>query len=503
MNKSQNKLFFSILVSSLLLSSCDLLKIHEHTWGDIEYEWSSDNSICYAIRYCLEDIEHVESEMAYSSYSVLTEADCETDGLGIYTANFENQAFKTQKKEIVLPKINHKWINQTYTWNEDYSQCVALAICEHNNTHTFTETVDSTYEVIKEATYNEDGIGRYIATFSSDIFETQKKEISIPMKIYKGEIPRIDYDNFLVTYGLYPKSHVSDNKIIDELEKIQEPFDNGYYLYNGDYYVPEYSKPSWNKYLFDDGTLIPYANSLKGEEPQKLWFKCEPIEWDILESNDEGEYLLLSKNLVDVGYFNEHVTDTFINDHHKYVKEEAWNKGETIFADDYEKSDIRNWLNNDFYNKAFMLDDSYVELSDVDNSLATVWIPAAHKWVVNDTKDKVFLPSYMDLQNEAYGFSSRNTNTGRVNKKAYTTDYIRVKHIPLTYTPNNPNSQYSYYLEYFTRSKYPDASYSEVNQSYYESDERKVSGITYDASETGLISNKLAGIRPVIKIKIH
>ena len=92
----------------------------------------------------------------------------------------------------------------------------------------------------------------------------------------------------------------------------------------------------------------------------------EPIEWEVLAVED-GNALLISKNLLDSRQYY------------------SGNNGVT-----WEKSDIRVWLNNPFYNRAF--DESEKEqiqtvtISNPDNSsFGTAG--------GNDTEDKVFLLS--------------------------------------------------------------------------------------------------------------
>ena len=75
---------------------------------------------------------------------------------------------------------------------------------------------------------------------------------------------------------------------------------------------------------------------------QIYWFKWEPIIWDII-SNSNGETLwLVSDKVLDAQAFNN-----------KRTTNEYEHNGGSGYANNYELSDIRQWINNDFLNTAF------------------------------------------------------------------------------------------------------------------------------------------------------
>ncbi|MBQ8141916.1 MAG: hypothetical protein IJ194_02000 [Bacilli bacterium] len=80
---------------------------HTHQWGLISYTWAEDNTKCTAKRVCTEDSTHVEEETVNTTYEVVTEAKCEEDGKGRYTADFTSEAFVDQTKDIILEAIGH------------------------------------------------------------------------------------------------------------------------------------------------------------------------------------------------------------------------------------------------------------------------------------------------------------------------------------------------------------------------------------------------------------
>jgi len=214
----------------------------KHDWGTPSYSWSADNKTVTATRTCTKDASHVESETVNTTSEVTKEATCEEKGVTTYTATFENEAFETQTKavadidalghtpgEVVIenevaatceengsydeviyctvcnkelsretktvPALGHDWNTPTYTWTEtDTGYTVAAnAACKRDAAHTETETVTASYQVITPATYDDEGLGRYTATFTKAPFTAQTKDIVLPKLGYKIKVT--DYTN--------------------------------------------------------------------------------------------------------------------------------------------------------------------------------------------------------------------------------------------------------------------------------------------------------------------
>ena len=234
---------------------------------------------------------------------------------------------------------------------------------------------------------------------------------------------------------------------------------------NGDWY--DYAKvsatpndPYESGYKFDNGTTIVSGKT--------YWFKCEPITWNVLSNND-GEYYILSSVLLDAHcYYNSYSNRTIAD--------------ETIYPNNYEYSDIRAWLNDDFYNSAFALGNSHIQTTTVDNS-ATTTGSASNKYACNNTQDKVFLPSYQDYINSSYGFSST-SNVSTKTRRCKTTDWTRARG---TYC--STSSSYLYNGYYFTRS--PARGY-----------DQRASDVYYNGSLDLSHVNDIDGVRPALTIKI-
>lgn len=171
-----------------------------------------------------------------------------------------------------------------------------------------------------------------------------------------------------VYYGTYPQTVVSDDSLIASLNTLTVTNSNYYYEYQGKEYVKIVATPYIPPYFykFNDGTKI-----LAG---QTYFFKVEPIKWRVLEEAS-GTYTLLSEYIIDNQVFYTSLEDRTIS-------------GETIYANNYEHSTIREWLNNGFYNQAFSaLEKDEILTSFVDNSAETTG-SSPNLYVSNNTYDK-------------------------------------------------------------------------------------------------------------------
>lgn len=78
-----------------------------HDWNKPEYVWAKrgDDWYCTARRVCKRDASHVEEETVKATYEVTTPATVLKEGVGTYTATFENTAFETQTKTEPIAKL--------------------------------------------------------------------------------------------------------------------------------------------------------------------------------------------------------------------------------------------------------------------------------------------------------------------------------------------------------------------------------------------------------------
>ena len=422
MNKT--RLFIALTSISLVLSACGSQKSaqHKHDWSEPTYMWADDFSNCTATRVCLKDSTHIQTETVGSVMTTVNPAGCEADGLGNYVATFDNPAFETQYHEYTIPAIGHSWGSPTYELIGN-SQMSARRVCLNNSEHVQEETVDGQYSVITPATLDDEGLGRYTFTFSNPAFETKTHDVVIDKLTNDGSVPVFSEDGKTVTYGIYPQTYISDADLVFDLEENAEWLDSGYYSYNGEYYANVYCKPYAENYQFDDGSTINKYSS--------YWFKYEPITWTVLNGGN-NRYLLLSNVLLDA---------------HCYSSSNNNN---------YKDSSIRDWLNDEFYSRAFALEDKYILTTTVNNSAATTG-SNTNQYACENTEDNVFLLSYKDYTDSNYGFASSATSYSS-SRYCKTTDYSRARGACIStsystlnnghYWTRSPNSGNSHYASY-------------------------------------------------------
>lgn len=144
---------------------------------------------------------------------------------------------------------------------------------------------------------------------------------------------------------------------------------DGYYLGNdGERYAKVVATQIYPIY-----GILYFNNSSRIVKGDTYYFKVEPIKWKIEEQNN-GVYKLISNLIID---------------NQKYYSSEGYRKidEQKIYENNYEYSDIRNWLNNDFLNKAFSTTlQSYINTTRVDNSLLSTG-DKSNPYVYNNTSD--------------------------------------------------------------------------------------------------------------------
>ena len=162
--------------------------------------------------------------------------------------------------------------------------------------------------------------------------------------------------------------------------------------------------------------------------------------WDVLYANGVYTYFVLSSVLLDGHCYHNSTSNRTID-------------GKTIYPNNYEYSDIREWLNNDFFNSAFALGDDYIQTKTVDNSAGTTK-SSSNPYACRNTQDKVFLLSYKDYQSSSYGFSSSTSSSNTRTCKV--TDWARASGISYStnlsslyngyYWTRSPDNDYPYYV---------------------------------------------------------
>ena len=198
-----------------------------HKWGKPTYEWSANNSTLTGKVVCENDSNHVHTEDARVTSKTLKEATCTEKGQVEFTAEFGANiyGFEKQIKTVDTPALEHDWGETEYTWNSDNSEATAKHICKRDPSHTETETVNTVYSVVKAATCEVKGEGKFVATFTK--FAAAEKTVEIPAIGHKWGKPTYEWsaDHSTLTGKVVcenDNSHVHTEKAIVTSKTLKE-----------------------------------------------------------------------------------------------------------------------------------------------------------------------------------------------------------------------------------------------------------------------------------------
>lgn len=174
--------------------------------------------------------------------------------------------------------------------------------------------------------------------------------------------------------------------------KLYDMSPDGKYLYFGEY--PQTlkadnvsivtTKPD-NKGCFvgDDGNRYYLWN--------RDYFKVEPLKWRVLTQEDGKAFVVCDVVVAGLGCYEN--------------LEQVW------LTSDYKYSNLRKYMIDDFYNRAFEVEEKeIIQQTLVDNSIAQTATPDAddEHYTYENTNDYIFALSYAELTNPEYGFSENN-----------------------------------------------------------------------------------------------
>ena len=187
-----------------------------------------------------------------------------------------------------------------------------------------------------------------------------------------NENNELDEDGGYILFGQYPQTIKAANVSIISTT----PDTDGYYLgSDGERYAKKVAYPYGSSYTFSDNSNVTRGNT--------YYFKVEPIRWRILSESDGNAFILCDSIIANHNY--HHTTSSTTID------------GQKVYANNYKYSDIRAWLNDEFYNTAFgALQQALIQTTEVDNSGYSTGYPF-NRYACENTSDKVFLLSYREV----------------------------------------------------------------------------------------------------------
>lgn len=220
-----------------------------------------------------------------------------------------------------------------------------------------------------------------------------------------------------IEFGSYPQTEVTDSSLVSTLTNKAGSTDNwtsyNYYIedeqsdfmrytdveYNGEKYRGVYFdsyRPGYTVYLSSADESRQDDNGYN--TGTVYWFKYEPVTWTILDA-DTG--LVISKLVLD--------SQEYYDNGYNRTKD-----GNTVYPNNWEYSNIRSWLNDDFYNTAFTkTEKKKINTTTLENK---AWDTVDSEYDANDTEDKVFALTYDDAFNHWNSYKDR---------RAENTDYAK------------------------------------------------------------------------------
>lgn len=256
----------------------------------------------------------------------------------------------------------------------------------------------------------------------------------------------------LIEFGSYPQNKVTDSDLIAAIETAGESIswvDYNYYAGTGSWDVYD-MKPVENMMLYKDisyngskyravkiNQYRPfYTNDLPDDNlSQKYhgyytgnvyYFKFEHLTWRILDPN---KGFVMCNSIIDSQAYQNCI----------YYDGRNWynSKDYSNYVSDWATSSLRQWLNDDFYNTAFSVEEkaqictSHLENKSSDSSI----------YDGTDTYDRIFPISFYDAINSAYGFNSFESayDTARQLKG---TDYAKCQGLGGWWRLRSPNTTY-------------------------------------------------------------
>ena len=238
--------------------------------------------------------------------------------------------------------------------------------------------------------------------------------LTLTARFIKGDcVVENDADTIHIYFGSYPQTLVTNDELIAELNMKagNKPTSTKKYKWSDYNYYISSSITSYMYYQdidYDNDGEFDYrgvyftqyrpqysiGDSIEGNKQDDngyltdtiYWFNYDPIEWDVLV---EEEYkLLIIANLIldSQDFYPSSSSSTFEH-----------NDGEG-YANNYELSNIRKFLNDSFYNTAFNeLEKSIISTIEVNNGVTST---GGHSWgyICNNTFDNIFLLSINEVE---------------------------------------------------------------------------------------------------------
>ena len=252
----------------------------------------------------------------------------------------------------------------------------------------------------------------------------------------------------IIEFGSYPQSKITDSDLIAKIEAVGKSIswvDYNYYIGTGTSDDGN-MKPVDGMMLYKDipyngskyravkiNQYRPYRTGNTSSETYQYdngynkgniyYFKYEPLSWRIL---DHSEGYVMCNQIIDSQAYQNFI---YYNGSEYYNSEACEN-----YASDWVTSSLRQWLNNSFYKTAF----SEEEKEQIGTSHLENKSTYSSTYDSADTYDKIFLISYYDAANSAYGFDS-SSDANDAARQLKGTDYAKCQGLYVSSSYDGPS----------------------------------------------------------------
>ncbi len=227
-----------------------------------------------------------------------------------------------------------------------------------------------------------------------------------------------------VVYGCYPQTRIKVSGMTEALDTQAVNWQSyGYYSGTGESDDGKMTAKSYMQYCdvtyggqkyrgvkFSSYRPIGtgYTSSINHQQSNHYytdttyWFRYEPLRWRVF---DPATGLMLCETIIDSQPYNNYM---LASGEDEYGYTAYWGDADkTHYANNYSESSLRQWLNDEFYSTAFTkVQQDGILATTLDNS---DYSPDCAAYGSASTTDKVFLLSYNDFLNPAYGFEANQT----------------------------------------------------------------------------------------------
>lgn len=380
----------------------------------------------------LEECSHI-----YGEWIVTTFATCASEG-----KQYRQCALCGNIEYEVLPKAEHDYGEWVSNRNGEHTKT-----CSNDSTHIQTESCSG-----GEATCTEQAIcsvcgGKYGSMLGHN-YENgvcTNEGCSVKDPDYVAESKAYTKEGDYIYFGSYPQTEVKDEATVTALNSLSGGLPlslafNGWISY--EYYIESdnttafmwYKDIDYGEEKYRGVYFTSYRPSLCSGKTSAnayqtyngynidtgYWFKYEPIKWRVLTEQNGKAFLLCDIAIDSQAYQNTFVCEDGSKNYDS-EKINHYNNNQNVpsgtYANNYEYSTIRAWLNDNFYNTAFSaVQQEIIQTTLVDNSARSInpynnaaflsnTVIYKYNCACADTNDKIFLLSEYEITNPEYGFN--------------------------------------------------------------------------------------------------